>query len=248
MTASLVDRTVDRALEPRRSAIASEIRRLVEAALALIQRTGTVEPTVGDIVREAGLSNKAFYKHFRSKHQLLVAVLDEGIRILASYLSHRMQSAATPEARVREWIRGMLEQALDREGAEATRPFALARGRLAETFPEEVAHSEKQITALLRAAIADGVASGAMPQADPDGDSEALYHLTMGWLEARLLESGVHGAPLRAGLSGRAAGSPSDAHEQARDDHNRRDAVRLEAFALGGLLRAAAEAPAATGD
>ena len=100
MSSSLVDRTVDRALEQRRSAISNEVRRLVAAALALIQRTGTVEPTVGDIVREAGLSNQAFYKHFRSKRQLLVAVLDEGIRILASYLRHRMQSASTPEARV----------------------------------------------------------------------------------------------------------------------------------------------------
>ena len=189
MSASVVERTVDRALEERRAVVASEVRRLVEAALSLIERTGTLEPTVGAIVREAGLSNQAFYKHFRSKHQLLVAVLDEGIRILAGYLSHRMQAAASPEARVREWIRGMLEQALDRQGANATRPFALARGRLIEAFPDEVAHSEEQVTALLRAAIADGIACGEMPNADPAGDSEALYHLTMGWVEARLLES-----------------------------------------------------------
>lgn len=242
MSSSLVDRTVDRALEERRSAISNEVRRLVEAALALIQRTGTVEPTVGDIVREAGLSNQAFYKHFRSKRQLLVAVLDEGIRLLASYLDHRMQSASTPEARVRQWIRGMLEQALDRKAALATRPFTLARGRLAEAFPDEVARSEKQLTALLRAAIADAVAAGEMPQADPDGDSEALYHLTMGWLEARLLESAAQGERLPSGPE---AVGPSHEQESARHERNCRDAARLEAFALGGLLRSADDTAAA---
>ena len=81
-----------------RAAGAGEVGRREGAALTLIRGSGTLEPTVGDIVREAGLSNQAFYKHFRSKHQLLVAVLDEGIRILAGYLAHRMQSAASPEA------------------------------------------------------------------------------------------------------------------------------------------------------
>ena len=195
MSASVVDQTVDRALEGRRAAVAAEVRRLVEASLTLIQRSGELEPTVGAIVREAGLSNQAFYRHFRSKRQLLVAVLDEGIRILASYLAHRMDAVDSPEDRVREWIRGMLEQALDQRGAQATRPFALARGRLAEAFPEEVARSESQLTGLLRQAIGDAIAAGQTPHADPERDAESLYHLTMGWVEARLLESGVSAEP-----------------------------------------------------
>ena len=101
---SALDRAVDRSLEARRTAVASEVRTLVEAALALIQRTGVVEPRVSEIVREAGLSNQAFYKHFRSKHELLVAVLDEGVRMLAGYLAHRMAGAASPKEQVREWI------------------------------------------------------------------------------------------------------------------------------------------------
>ena len=208
--ASAVDRAVDRALEGRRAAVAAEVRRLVEAALVLIQRTGDVEPRVSEIVREAGLSNQAFYKHFRSKHELLVAVLDEGVRILAGYLAHRMQAASSPRAAVTEWIRGMLAQALDAEGAEATRPFVRARGRLADALPEEVAHSERQLTELLRQAIADAVESGELPHALPDRDAESIYHLTMGWVQARLQEPG----PVQ-----------------------REDAARLEAFALAGLSR-----------
>jgi len=210
---SAAERAVERALGGRRAAYAGEVRRLLEASFVLIERTGELEPRVGDIVREAGLSNQAFYRHFPSKQALLVAVLDEGVRILASYLGHRMQSAARPSDRVCEWLRGLLEQALSPAAARATRPFVLARVRLAESHPQEVAESERQLTALVREALRAAQACGELPAADPEGDAETLYHLAMGWLQARLCD-----------------GRPPD----------RRDAVRLVDFARHGLLRGAA--------
>jgi len=209
---SLAQRAVDRALADRRAAYGGEVGRLVDAALALIGRSGELEPRVGDIVREAGLSNQAFYRHFPSKQALLVAVLDRGIRMLASYLVHRMQAAASPAAQVREWLRGMLEQALDPVGAAATRPFVLARGRLGDSHPMEVAESERQLTALVREALAAARAAGELPAVDPARDAETLYHLAMAWLEARL---------------------------QQVDPPRRADAERLVDFALHGLLRGA---------
>src|SRR5262245_16748917 len=116
---SLAEGAIERSLGRRRAAYADEVGRLVAAALVLIERHGDLEPRVGDIVREAGLSNQAFYRHFPSKQALLVAVLDEGIRILAGYLAHRMQQASSPTARVREWLLGVLEQALPPAGARA---------------------------------------------------------------------------------------------------------------------------------
>lgn len=186
---SLAARSVDRALEGRRAAYADEVRRLVEASFALIRETGEFEPRVSEIVRAAGLSNQAFYRHFRSKDELLVTVLDEGIRRLESYLRHVMAAAASPEQKIREWIAGVLEQALDPAAANATRPFALARGRLAERFPQEVEESERRLTALLEEAVAAAVARGDLPRADPERDAAALYDLTMGWLQRQLLRS-----------------------------------------------------------
>ena len=209
---SAAERAVERALGGRREAYAGEVRRLLDATFALIERQGELEPRVGDIVREAGLSNQAFYRHFPSKQALLVAVLDEGVRILASYLGHRMQAAASPGEQVSEWLRGLLEQALSAAGARATRPFALARIRLAEAHPEEVAESERQLTALVREALRAAVASGELPFADPERDAETLYHLAMGWLEARLV---------------------------GEEPAERRDAERLVEFARHGLLRGA---------
>ena len=216
----MADRAVERALARRRAAYADEVQRLLEAAFALIERTGELEPRVGDIVRQAGLSNQAFYRHFPSKQALLVAALDEGVRRLASYLAHRMQAVASPTAKVREWMAGMLEQALRPAAAAATRPFVSARARLAEALPGEVAESERQLTQLVRDALRAALDCGELPRVDPERDAETLYHQAMGWLQARLLEAG-----------------PAD----------RRDAERLVEFAMCGLRRGAPTARRATG-
>ena len=205
---SALGRAVERALARQRAAYAREATRLVEATLRLIRERGALEPNVAAIVRAAGLSNQAFYRHFRSKHELLVAVLDEGIRLLATYLEQRMARAGSGGEQVREWLLGVCEQALSPRGAAATRPFAVGRSEIAAHHPEEVARSERQLTEPLRRALEAARSTGELPGVDPARDTEALYHLALGWMEARLEEP----APAR-----------------------REDAERLVAFALAGL-------------
>ena len=203
-------RSVDRTVERRRAAYENEARRFVEAGFSLVERTGQLEPTVSAIVKEAGLSNQAFYKHFHSKHELLLAMLEEGIQLLRSYIEHRVDSATTPHERVRNWLDGVLEQALSEQGAAATRPFAISRARLSDRFPGEVDEAEARLKALLQHEIEAGASSGAFPLADPERDARLLYNLAMGWVERQLLD-------------------PAGA--------DRRDADHLIEFALHGLAR-----------
>ena len=207
---SRADQAAIRGLEARRITAREEIGRLITGALTVIERTGQLDPKVSDILVEARLSNQAFYRHFRSKHELLVAVLDEGIRGLANYLERRMDKAETPSAAIREWIRGLIAQSQDPAGAQATRPFALARGRLAESFGKEVSDSEAQITAPLRRALEAAETSGDLKETNPTAEAEMLYLLVMGWVEARLIEGRI----------------PSQSEVE-----------RLESFALAGLDR-----------
>lgn len=105
----------------RRSAdYAGEVRRLLDAALEVMARNGTAtRARVADIVATAGLSNEAFYRHFRSKDALVGALLDDGAERLRSYLAHQMHKERTPAAQVRRWVHGVLAQA-DGEIASAT--------------------------------------------------------------------------------------------------------------------------------
>ena len=105
-------RIVRRTLAKREDQYASEVRRLLDAALEVIRRCGTSSrPRVADIVAEAGLSNEAFYRHFRSKDALVTAILEDGGERLQSYLAYQLAKESTPEGQVRRWVRGVLAQA-----------------------------------------------------------------------------------------------------------------------------------------
>ena len=143
----------DHALRERRSAYVAEVRALIDAAFAVMARTGEIDPPVRDIVREAGLSNQAFYRHFRSKDALLLVVLTDGQRQLIEYLRHRVSGSAEPRDQVRRWIDGVMAQARDTAAAEATRPFALNGPRLAARFPTELAATKAELLESLTPAV-----------------------------------------------------------------------------------------------
>lgn len=162
-----------RTLRDRSYAYAEEIRRLIDAAYAVMRRTHEIDPRVSDIVSEAALSNQAFYRHFRGKDELLLAVLDDGQRQLVSYLEGRMHRVGQGAPRVCAWIDGVLEQARNPDAAANTRPFAVNSARLADRFPVESAQSREHVIAPLRGAVGD--AGG-----NPERDANAIYHLAMG--------------------------------------------------------------------
>ena len=160
------------------------MQRIVDATYTLIGRTGRVDPTLRDILRETGLSTQAFYRYFRSKDELLLLLLDDGRRRLVGYLEHRMARAAKPADQIREWIAGVLAQAGDAEAASRTLPFFINEDRLAEAFPEEQRASVELLVNLLLAPVAKLGREGPAARAD----ATAIYRLTFATLKALLLE------------------------------------------------------------
>jgi AcrR family transcriptional regulator len=177
---SVAVRVARRGVADREQAYADEVRRLLDAAFSVMRASGELEPRVSDIVRESGLSNQAFYRHFSGKDELFLAVLEDGRRQLVEYLERRMNDVPEGAPRVRRWVEGVLEQARNRDAAERTRPFAVNGTRLRDRFPAESRRAAELLLAPLRAAIA---AAGG----DPERDAEATYQLTMGSMNEHLL-------------------------------------------------------------
>ncbi|WP_331766812.1 TetR/AcrR family transcriptional regulator [Embleya sp. NBC_00896] len=171
----LVGDAVRRPLEARWAVYEQEVRRLVDATYRVVERTGSLDPTMRDILRESGLSNQAFYRHFRSKDELLVALLDDGRRRMAEYLEHRMSAATDVPGKVAAWIEGVLAQAGDPVAAARTRPFVAHQDRLAELFPTEQRNSVEAMVRPLREALAT-----------TDADALAVYRLTLATLHDHL--------------------------------------------------------------
>lgn len=196
LTDTLARRAVERALSEKRAELAEGMQRVVEATYDLVEQTGTVDPPMRQILAHTGLSTQAFYRLFRSKDELMLALLDDGRRRLVAHLERRMQRAGTPDAQVRAWVEGVMVQASDPRAASRTRPFVAGEDRLAERYPEEHAASVDQLVALLVPPLSS--LAGASPSGDDDRatwvaspavrrDAEAVYRLTFATLRDHLL-------------------------------------------------------------
>jgi len=63
--------------EPRQKRSLEKRARLKTAALDLFGQNGYEGTSIGDVARRAHLATGSFYQHFRSKRQLLLALIDE---------------------------------------------------------------------------------------------------------------------------------------------------------------------------
>lgn len=171
-------RIAQRTLARRGPDYAAEVRRLLDAGLAVMRRCGTSSrPRVADIVAAAGLSNDAFYRHFESKDALVLAILQDGTERLMSYLTHQMAKEETAEEKVRRWVEGILSQAADEEVAAATLAVLWnASGVVSDGPPVGRASASAQLATLLHEPLQ------ALGSSNPARDASLLGHAIVGAL------------------------------------------------------------------
>jgi AcrR family transcriptional regulator len=191
LTNTLARRAVDRSVADRQLEYAREMQRILDATYRVIERTGNVDPSLRDILRETGLSTQAFYRYFQSKDELLLLLLDDGRRRLLGYLEHQMRKEATPGGAVAAWVRGVLAQAGDPAAASRTRPFLANQDRLAEAFPAEQRASVDLLIDQLGLALAASNGNGTGRKArrtEVRRSAEAIYYMIFGVLHHHLVE------------------------------------------------------------
>ncbi|SHN17285.1 TetR/AcrR family transcriptional regulator [Cryptosporangium aurantiacum] len=118
---SLRASAVERRLSVRRADAEDEVRRLLDVGLSMMREHPTGDLRVATIVRAAGVSNKAFYRSFGGKDELMAAVADDGARRMVSYVRHQRDKSADPGEQVRLAVRAVLHQARDQEAATTAR-------------------------------------------------------------------------------------------------------------------------------
>ena len=168
----IVRSAVERSLAERADMYGDEVQRLVDATYRVIATTASINPTVREILAEAGVSTQAFYRHFRSKDELLAVLLDDGRRRIVDYLAHRMSKVDSPVAQVREFVEGVMAQAIDEAAAARTRPFIVQQDRLADQFEAYQRESVDRIVELL-----DGPLRAIRPAPSTACDARAVYQL-----------------------------------------------------------------------
>ena len=177
-----------RAGRPRRFESEDELRILLNAALAVMERNGYVDAAVADILREADLSTRSFYRHFESKDQLLCALFRREADAAAARRWAKVDAAASPRAALHVWIDEILSFGHHRVKAARVSVLGSPGAMKAEGYVDEMRHASEVLTAPLEALLRDGAADGSLPLADPVADVPLVRSVV--WAAAGLNPAG----------------------------------------------------------
>ncbi len=168
-TNSRVTAAVERALDDRQREATEEVERILAAAVRVMERVAPEPPRVSDIVAEAGSSNKAFYRYFAGKDDVILAVMERGVAIVVSYLQHQMAKEPTAAGQVQRWIEGALAQVADPHLISMSRAAA---GQVSATADWRAADDE--ILRPMRDLLTEPIA--ALGGKDVRRDTDAVFH------------------------------------------------------------------------
>ena len=169
---------------PRRFGTEDEVRILLNAALVVMERNGYTDAAVADILDEADLSTRSFYRHFESKDQLLCALFRREAVTVATRLRAKVDATRTPREALRAWIDEILSFGHDRVKAARVSVLGSAGAMRAEGYAEEMRHAARILTAPLEELLRQGAADGSFPDADPAADAPLIQSVV--WAAAGL--------------------------------------------------------------
>ncbi len=152
-----------------------------------ITRGGDSGTSVHDILGEAGLSTRAFYRHFPSKDALVLTMYRTAAARLTDELSAAVAGEPGPAEALTSWIRHYLAVVFDpRRALQAT----LLSSAEVRAVPGYDAVREEQVRVhrtILTEVVRGGRRLGTFPDAnDPDEDARAVLSVVAGLIEARL--------------------------------------------------------------
>lgn len=182
-----VTAAVERALDDRQREATEEVERILAAAVRVMERVAPEAPRVSDIVAEAGSSNKAFYRYFAGKDDVILAVMERGVAIVVSYLQHQMSKQRTPTGQIRRWIEGALAQVADPHLISMSRAAA---GQMSATADWRAA--DDAVLRPMRELLTEPIA--ALGSKDARRDADAVFHCTVSAMR-RYLDSAQRPRP-----------------------------------------------------
>ncbi|WP_292990585.1 TetR/AcrR family transcriptional regulator [Mycobacterium sp.] len=182
-----VTAAVERALDDRQREATEEVERILAAAVRVMERVAPEAPRVSDIVAEAGSSNKAFYRYFAGKDDVILAVMERGVAIVVSYLQHQMSKQRTPTGQVRRWIEGALAQVADPHLISMSRAAA---GQMSATADWRAA--DDAVLRPMRELLTEPIV--ALGSKDARRDADAVFHCTVSAMR-RYLDSAQRPRP-----------------------------------------------------
>ena len=89
---------------PRRFDEGTERKLLLDAGMKVMRRNGFAEASQAEVLEVAGVSTRAFYRHFATKDALLIAMFDREAEVVAVRLRDAAAAAPSAPRAVEAWL------------------------------------------------------------------------------------------------------------------------------------------------
>jgi AcrR family transcriptional regulator len=151
---------------------------ILMAALEVLRRNAGEEATVADILEEAGLSTRAFYRHFETKEDVIRSLFERDAESFGAHLRRRVEAADNPNDALGVWVNEMLGLAYDRRRAE--RVSALSSPMVLRVVAGTAAQQlgSDLLGQPLRSVLVEGQAGGWFSDAHPELDTRTIRAIT----------------------------------------------------------------------
>lgn len=162
------------------------VQQILNVAAHLFTDKGFEKTSIQDIIVTLGMSKGAVYHHFRSKEEILEAVMEQQFNYTAQMLDHLVTNTTTTPARdklvqiLEHVVSDQQAHSLDRVlRAQIKNPVFIVRG-----IQQAVRIDAPVIAAILR----EGITDGSIHTEDPEACAEVFMMLVNIWINPTLFD------------------------------------------------------------
>jgi AcrR family transcriptional regulator len=158
-------------VKPDRS---TERQHIIDAAYRCLDRNSGAPTSITEILDEAGLGTRAFYRNFGTKHDLLLEMFRRDREVVLAQLREIVARAETPVDALRLWMTHMFEIVSDTRRRKRMATFYSEELRRTPGYPRELELFATAEEAALAAILHRGRADGTFTQCSPEADARSI--------------------------------------------------------------------------
>ena len=159
----------------RRGSLSPEL--IVKESVRLLDEAGTGGFSLPKLGRALGADPTAVYRHFASKDDLLLAVLEEAMERYAASIAAVVQPFEEPLDRLAAALFGAVRLP-HRNKPGVNVGLSRLHLKLAEVDPAKVGTAREPVSSLMRSLVEDAARAGAVDSIDPEASAYMLMALT----------------------------------------------------------------------
>jgi AcrR family transcriptional regulator len=151
---------------------------LIAAAHRLVDKQGE-NFTTQDLIKEADVALQTFYRCFKGKDELFLAVVTDLITAHCESLAKRAAPLDGPVERLRFYVTDTLTAMVGSAGAAGPRFITAQHYRLQQEHPSELAAANQPFALLVQRELEAARDDGLLAPADPERDAWIITRLVM---------------------------------------------------------------------